>query len=131
MSEQKRPVTGTIGWLDLTVSDATAVRDFYSRVVGWSFEPVSMGTYDDYTMIAPDTGEPVSGVCHARGANADLPAQWLVYINVADLDESIRACEALGGALVTGPKTMGGHGRYCVISDPAGAVAALFEPAAG
>jgi hypothetical protein len=27
------------------------------------------------------------------------------------------------------PKGMGGYGRFCVIRDPAGAVAALFQPA--
>jgi predicted enzyme related to lactoylglutathione lyase len=59
------PKTGTIGWVDLTVPDAVAARDFYSAVAGWAPSPVPMG----------------------------------------------------------------GYGRYCVIQDPAGAVAALFAPA--
>jgi predicted enzyme related to lactoylglutathione lyase len=29
---------GKIGWLDLTVDDADAVRDFYREVVGWKAE---------------------------------------------------------------------------------------------
>jgi len=28
------PKMGTVGWIDLTVADATAVRDFYSQVAG-------------------------------------------------------------------------------------------------
>lgn len=129
MNDEQKPAVGTVGWFDLTVADADSLRDFYANVVGWSVEPVSMGDYDDYSMTAPGSGQAVAGVCHARGGNADLPPQWLMYINVADLDASIGACEAGGGELVAGPKTMGGHGRYCVIRDPAGAVAALFEPA--
>lgn len=131
MSEKDRPAAGTVGWFDLTVDDAAALQDFYAGVVGWSVQPQSMGEYDDYTMMAPGSGQAVAGVCHARGPNADLPAQWLMYINVADLDASIRTCQERGGALISGPKTMGGYGRYCVIRDPAGAVVALFEPAPG
>jgi predicted enzyme related to lactoylglutathione lyase len=67
-------------------------------------------------------------VCHARGTNAGLPPHWLVYITVADLDQSISTCKDLGGEVIVGPKGMGSHGRYCVIRDPAGAVAALIEP---
>ena len=47
-----------------------------------------------------------SGLCHARGVNTDLPAQWLVDIVVADLDASLAECVARGGAVVAGPKMM-------------------------
>ena len=33
---------GCISWLDLTVSDASATRDFYHEVVGWSVQDVEM-----------------------------------------------------------------------------------------
>lgn len=127
MSDNRLPV-GAIGWIDLTVGDADAVRDFYRDVAGWTASPVDMGGYSDYSMSEPSSDKPVAGVCNARGVNADLPAQWLIYITVADLDESLRHCAARGGAVVAGPKGMGGQGRYAVIRDPAGAVAALFEP---
>jgi predicted enzyme related to lactoylglutathione lyase len=118
---------GRIGWIDLTVDDADGVRDFYGAVTGWSAEPVDMGAYHDFNMIPPGGDEPIAGVCHARGANADLPAQWLIYITVADLDASLAQCGERGGTVVAGPKQMGGMGRYAVIRDPAGAVAGLFE----
>lgn len=121
------PDTGSLGWTDLTVDDAEAIRDFYAQVVGWSHEAVDMGGYDDFTMRTAG-GTPIAGICHARGTNADLPAQWLPYITVESLDESIRRCEALGGAVIAGPKGKEGSPRYCVIRDPAGAVAALYQP---
>ncbi|MEO7142707.1 MAG: VOC family protein [Bryobacteraceae bacterium] len=65
---------GKIGWMDLTVERAEAVRDFYSQVVGWRAAEVEMGGYADYSMNLPESGETVAGVCHARGHNADLPA---------------------------------------------------------
>jgi hypothetical protein len=61
--------------------------------------------------------------------NADLPPVWLIYINVSDLDESMRRCVEQGGRIHVEPRGMGAMGRYCVIQDPSGAFAALVEPA--
>jgi hypothetical protein len=58
--------------------------------------------------------------------NADIPPQWMIYITVDDLDASLARCAELGGVALTAVKDMGG--RMCVIRDPAGAVAALYEP---
>lgn len=129
MSPTKPTDIGTIGWTDLTVHDAEEIRDFYSRVVGWKPQPVPMGGYSDFNMTAPASGEPRAGICHKRGLNADLPSQWLIYITVADLNASIARCKELGGDVVSGPRSMGSMGRYCVIRDPAGAVVGLFEHA--
>jgi uncharacterized protein len=128
MSDPTKAVMGRIGWIDLTVDDATGVRDFYAQVAGWKPEDVKMGDYSDFSMVASD-GTPVAGVCHARGSNVGLPPQWLIYIHVPDLDASLEACRANGGTIVAGPKSFGGPSRYAVIRDPAGAVAALFQAA--
>lgn len=118
---------GSIGWIDLTVPDAEGVRDFYAAVTGWKPEPVDMGAYSDFNMTAPGTGEPKAGVCHARGANKDIPPVWMIYITVSDLDQSLATCRAGGGKVLGGPRTMAGMGRYAFIRDPAGAVSGLFE----
>jgi predicted enzyme related to lactoylglutathione lyase len=119
-------MAGKIGWVDLTVPDATALRDFYQSVTGWTPAPVEMGGYSDFCMHPPGEDQPVAGICHARGSNAEFPPVWMVYITVDDLDESLRRCEALGGKQRTPVRNMGAS-RYCVIEDPAGAVSALFE----
>ncbi|MHC4768884.1 MAG: VOC family protein [Planctomycetota bacterium] len=129
MSEATKPQVGTVGWMDLTVEHAQDVRDFYGEVVGWSASDVDMGGYSDFCMNTPGSGTTVAGICHARGTNAGLPAQWLMYITVEDLDASVDRVKALGGKVIAGPKDMGAQGRYCVIEDPAGAVAALYAPA--
>jgi predicted enzyme related to lactoylglutathione lyase len=129
MSDAGKPPPGSIIWTDLTVPDAEKVRDFYAGVVGWTSDPVSMGDYDDFNMKSAATGDLIAGVCHARGPNASLPAHWMMYVAVEDLDASTARCTELGGKVLVAPKGMGQHGRYCVIEDPAGAVMALFEPA--
>ena len=123
---RKNPI-GSVTWIDLTIPNADAIRDFYSSVTGWKPEPVSMGDYSDYNMTEPESGKPAAGVCHAQGMNLGIPAQWLMYVNVADVDASARRCVELGGKVLRSVKDMGSMGRFCVIQDPAGAVAGLFE----
>lgn len=121
---------GTIGWFDLTVPDAMKVRDFYQSVVGWEASPVDMGGYSDFCMRPPGSDGAVAGICHARGNNAGIPPQWLMYIIVENVDAAARRCSESGGEVVNGPREIAGYGRMCVIRDPAGAVAALYQPAA-
>lgn len=128
MSEPTPAFVGRIEWHDLTVPNADEVRDFYQSVVGWTTSNVDMGGYSDYCMNTPADGSTVAGVCHSRGSNEDLPAQWLIYINVADIESSLEKCLALGGKQLTKVKSSP-QGSYCVIQDPAGAVAALYQPA--
>lgn len=66
----------------------------------------------------PETA--VAGICHARGSNADLPPQWLLYFVVEDLDAAVAACTERGGEVVVAPRGLAG-GRFGVIRDPAGA----------
>ena len=128
MAEDEKLEIGSIIWADLTIPNAEEVKEFYTNVIGWKPEPVVMGEYNDYSMNSPDSGRTVAGVCHTKGVNADLPPQWLLYFTVKDVDNSAELCKKSGGKVIVGPRNMGKYGRYCVIQDPAGAVAALFSP---
>ena len=58
---------------------------------------------------------------------AELPAGWLIYITVADVKTSAAACAANGGEVLVEPRGLAG-GQFCVIRDPSGATAALYQP---
>ena len=118
--------TGKIMWHDLTVENAVQISDFYQQVTGWEKEGLSMGEYEDFLIKSPGDAEVVAGICHARGVNKDIPAQWLMYITVENLDESLERCKKLGGK-VLGNKRRMGEGYYCLIQDPAGAYVMLSE----
>jgi predicted enzyme related to lactoylglutathione lyase len=122
---KKNPV-GSVSWMDLTVPDAVAVGEFYAAVVGWKSVGVDMGGYQDFCMMPPGKKKPAAGICHARGSNQNLPAQWLVYLTVANLRASLKTCVAKGGKVIAPLRDMG-MGKMAVVQDPAGAVAALFE----
>ena len=129
MSEEAHGEVGVIRWVDLTVPDAEGVRDFYSEVVGWDPDPIDMGGYYDFNMAGPETGSPMAGICHHKGVNKGIPPQWMVYITVENLDTSLDKVVELGGEVLVEKRASGEPGGFAVIRDPAGAVAALYQPA--
>ena len=50
MADSPKPAPGQVAWIDLTVPNAEAVRDFYQQVTGWTASSVDMGGYADYCM---------------------------------------------------------------------------------
>ncbi len=125
MSSQK---LGSIVWRDLTVPDAGKVSEFYSQVAGWRTFPHDMGEYHDYDVKLAEDGDSIAGICYARGGNANVPPQWLIYILVEDAAAGAEKAVALGGAIIDGPRQLG-SGQFCVIRDPAGAMFALISEA--
>ncbi len=123
-------MSGKIIWQDLTVPNAEEVRSFYEAVVGWKSISEDMGGYSDYHMVPADStggqADAVAGVCSAQGTNANIPPQWLVYIDVPDIAASLAKVKEMGGEILDGPRLMG-RSQFACIKDPAGAVCALFE----
>jgi len=117
---------GTIGWIDLTATDATGLRDFYSKVIGWETEPVGVGDYEDFC-VGPSGSAPVAGICHAKGPNVGIPPVWLIYFTVANAEHAAQEAVKHGGTVVRPVSTLSGTGRFVVLRDPAGATFAAFE----
>ena len=119
---------GCISWLDLTVSDAAATRDFYKEVVGWSVQEIKIEyageNYADFNLIGSD-GKPAAGVCHARGVNLGLPSVWMIYLPVGNLSESLRRVHEEGGKIIKETRGTDGEYAYAVIQDPVGVYLAL------
>ena len=119
---------GCISWLDLTVTNASATRDFYQAVVGWSVQEIEVQDtserYTDYKMLGDD-GNPAAGVRHARGPNLGLPPVWMLYLPVGDLAESLRRVREGGGKIVK--ETTGADEGYAsaIVQDPVGVSLAL------
>ena len=132
MSASEKPPVGSIGWCDLTVGDAGAVRDFYRDVVGWTSTDIDMGGYADYCMNQPFNGTATTGVCWARGVNADLPPVWLVYFVVASLDTTHPLTVGMGewiGVLKEGSRRLpvGPSGQVLARFDEGGHIGGLIS----
>ena len=125
--ETATPV-GRISWLDLTVSNAAATRDFYRQVIGWSVQDVEMEDagerYADYNMLGDD-GNLAAGVCHARGVNLGLPPIWILYLPVGEIAVSLRRVREEGGKVIKDSTEADGRYAYALVEDPVGAILAL------
>lgn len=125
-------LSGEQAWLDLTVENATQVKDFYQSVIGWKSQAVSMGDYDDFVMIPfeaeSDDAQPAAGICHAKGSNSDIPPMWIPYFLVANIDQSVAATTENGGEVIGGIRSFG-KDRFAIIRDPAGACCAIYQDA--
>ncbi len=118
---------GKIGWIDLTVDNAEETRDFYQAVADWESSGVDMGDYEDFCVMPKGTEDAIAGICHRRGPNESMPGGWLIYIVVDDLEQSRAKCLEMGGKIIVETRDLGPGGKFCVIEDPSGAHAALFQ----
>jgi predicted enzyme related to lactoylglutathione lyase len=110
-------------WFDVTTTgDNEAVRGFYTELFGWSAGPAA----GDYQGWFTDGDQPWAGLLPAEPAAA---GRWIPYVVVDDLDAAAKRAVALGGAVVR-DRTAGPAGTAVLVADPAGAVVALFTPAA-
>ena len=127
------PISMTLGdekYHDFVMSSATEPNVF-SQASRVSEEYTNQGTEENIPSPSALSSTPkslVTGICHARGENQYMPAVWLPYFLVKDLDESADKVVGNGGSLVTKVKNVGAE-RYLVIKDPAGAMAAIYQKA--
>ena len=56
-----------------------------------------------------DSETAAGGICHQRGINKNIPPQWVMYINVANVSVSLEKVLALGGKLLHESKKPDGH----------------------
>ena len=57
---------------------------------------------------------------------AEIPSNWAVYFNVADLDGSLAVVNRLGGKVLMEPMDIE-PGRFTTVMDPQGAVVTLMQ----
>lgn len=115
---------GCLTWNELATPDVDAAIALYSRLFGWHIEFLA-GMPVPYWVIrvgARDNG----GLRGLTAADAGVPARWLPYFVVADVDEAGATAVANGGAVLAGP-TEQPKGRFSVLSDPQGASFLVFE----
>lgn len=109
---------GTPIWYEYLAEDADRAQGFYAAVLGWQAAGSGMPGMDYRILSAPD-GAPVGGLM-AQPAGAQMPAGWLGYFAVEDVDATVAAAGAAGAAVLMPPTTMEGVGRMALIADPQG-----------
>lgn len=92
------------------------LADFYRRVFGWQVEQMP-GV--EYWRIQPGSTETQSlhgGLTY--GAIPDLNG-WMLYVNVASLDETVELVQSLGGSIVRPKTAVPKTAWVTIVADPA------------
>jgi hypothetical protein len=124
-SEEWTPTEGVFLWDELHTTDVEGAKAFYGEVIGWSSSDRDMGEGVTYTMFESG-GEQRAGCMTIM--QPDMPPNWLTYIGTDDVDATCTRAEELGAQKLMGPMDIPGVGRSAVLTDPTGAVFALFSP---
>lgn len=118
--------TGRVVWYELLSTDPKGSIAFYTEVIGWKTAP--FGADGSYTMFVSDQG-PVGGVALLPEAAQKMgaPSHWQSNVVVGNVDETVARVKELGGSVYV-VESVPGVGRFAVVSDPQGAVIAVFTP---
>jgi predicted enzyme related to lactoylglutathione lyase len=114
---------GRFVWFELMTTDKEHATTHYPEILSWKLLPMEMpgGTY---TAIA--VGEqPTGGIVDVP--KKGMPAHWMSYVSVADVDATAKKVLAAGGKALMDAFVAPGVGRMQPVQDDQGAAFFLFH----
>lgn len=119
--------SNAVVWNELNTRDPEAAKSFYGAVFGWGFEEREFET-GAYTSLKAGE-DSIGGMIDITGRAPDeVPAHWLVYFAVEDVDATVAKAQETGGGLALEPFDIAEVGRIAIVKDPFGAVFAVMTP---
>nr|ADC35916.1 glyoxalase/bleomycin resistance protein/dioxygenase [uncultured bacterium 59] len=119
---------GALCWTELATRDTKAAEKFYTGLFGWTPKHSPPGAGMEYTEFSVGGTPSVGMMPMPEEVPAFVPAHWTPYFMVADVDASAAKAASLGGKLTVPPMDIPNTGRFSMISDPQGAMFAIFAP---
>jgi len=118
---------GQFVWYELLTDDVEAAKAFYTNVVGFGIEDVSMPgmTY----ILLTVAGVSVAGLSGLpeEAKIMGLTPRWIGYVGVKDVDAATKRWQQLGGQVHVPPQNIGDISRFAVVADPQMARLALLQ----
>lgn len=120
---------GSLCWNELHTRDTARAAAFYTAVVGWKAHTCASTGGPAYTEWVTASGQHTGGMMAMPAeVPAGVPANWAVYITVANADEAAARAVKLGGRIVAPAFDVPKVGRMAAIADPQGAVVHILAP---
>ncbi|MCP2032686.1 putative enzyme related to lactoylglutathione lyase [Okibacterium sp. HSC-33S16] len=116
---------GVSCWIDTEQPDTAAARNFYGKLLGWTFTSVMPDDAPSSYFIAQLDGQDVAAI--GSRANGGSSA-WNTYFAVTDADSSAATVAEAGGMVTSPPEDAGPGGRTATCRDPQGAEFRLWQP---
>ena len=111
--------------VELTTKNIEKSKKFYGKLFDWQFETVPVGSSDTYTLIKVGGGTG-GGMFQME----DAPPMWLSYVLVDDIKQTTEKAKVLGAKIYRENHEVPGMGWLSILSDPEGAMLALWQPKA-
>ncbi len=119
---------GYFCWHELMSRDPAASVPFYAAVARWTADKMPMPGMD-YTIFRTGT-QGMAGLMQlpAEAAAMGAPSQWIGYVAVTDISETIAEASKRGAHVHTPPMAIPTVGTFAVLADPWGAAFAVLQP---
>lgn len=114
---------GPFIWYEYTAASPEQAGAFYSAVMNWDIGTIGIPGMDYAVLQAPDGG--VGGLVPLQPGGRP---GWTGIVQVANVDETARLFETLGGNVIVPGLDIPNIGRYAVLADPDGAQIAVMTP---
>ena len=114
---------GTIGWNEIVTPNKEASIAFYTQLFGWTQEDMELPGGMTYTMFKQ--GDRAVAGC-VQPEQEGIPASWLQYVNVEDIDAILEKAKSLGSNVLV-ERTDLPMGSFAVVTDPQGAAFAFWQ----
>ena len=127
MSKIESHPPGEFCWVELATSNLDAGRDFYTKLLKWTVRDGSMGGMTYHIFQSDGNDAAAAYTLMKEQTEQGVPPNWLPYVAVRDVQETIAKAKELGGQILAGPCEVGDLGSLGVIKDPQGAVFAIWQ----
>jgi predicted enzyme related to lactoylglutathione lyase len=119
-------IRGWFVWEELMTTDLASAAGFYKKVAGLTTQKAAFDP--NYTMFRGSNGN-MGGLMLLpdEAKQGGTPPCWISYIGTPNADETARMAASLGGRVQKAPWDISDGGRIAILSDPQGAVFAIYS----
>jgi uncharacterized protein len=119
---------GAFCWFELATTDQAGAKDFYTSLFAWTVNDFPMGPNEFYSMFEVQGRDAGAGyTLRPDQTSQGVPPHWMLYVAVENADDTAHRASELGAAILAAPFDVFDFGRMAVISDPTGAVFAVWQ----
>lgn len=130
MAEFEKPEHGEICWRELQTPNIDRASEFYRELFGWRLAQSKL-TETPYLEIHSSENKAVGGMLEINehwGENwQKIPSDWMTYIAVENITESVEKIKDNGGNVCVAPFEAPGIGKMSVVSDPSGITFSVIQ----
>lgn len=120
---------GAYSWSELYSKDPAQAIEFYGGLLGWRVKESPGADGNSYYEFGPAADRHIAGMLKIRPEWGEMPSNWLVYFEVADLEASMAKARSLGGQTPMPVIDIEKVGRCVMVGDPTGAYFMIIQMA--